>query len=108
MSSGRRGSARERAVANELRADGWVYKGTGDAHGQIDGIALKRGQLPMIVQTKGSSRARGPYADFEPLERAQLETEAEAAGWPEHAELWLAWKPTPKGATSWIEPGEWP
>lgn len=108
MNTKAKGAAIENAVASELRADGWVYKGTGDAHGTIDGIALKRGHRPLAVQTKGSSRKRGAFADFGPLERALCEQEAERAGWPEYVDLRMAWKPAAGAATVWFAPSEWP
>jgi hypothetical protein len=113
--SAARGAARERKVADELRADGWIVKGTGDAHGAIDQIACRHG-VTRIIQVKGSRRS--PYSDFPPHERAQFLREARQAGWglggdppcepPVHIEAWLAWAPPDRKPTRWIHPDEWP
>lgn len=100
------GASRERKVAAEERANGAIWKGTGDAHGKIDGIRLKRGERPRVVQVKGTSG--GPFERFGPLERAELEQEAEAAGWPEAVDLFLAWAPPDRRPTRWIPAEEWP
>lgn len=104
MSGGSRGAARERKVADEQRADGWVVKGTGDAHGHIDQIHAKAGERPRAVQVKGSSASRGPYADFQPEEREAFLREADKGG----LEPWLAWAPPDRKPTRWIPPGKWP
>lgn len=101
--SGARGAARERKVADELRDDGWVVKGTGDAHGAVDLIALKAGEVPRLVQVKGN-RSGGAFMNFRPEERAELLREALAAG----AEAWLAYAPPDRKPTRWIPPSEWP
>lgn len=98
------GAARERKVATEQREDGWIVKGTGDAHGAVDQIHLKKGETPRCVQVKGSSAKRGPYADFPPEDREILLQEAAKAG----AEAWLAWSPPDRKPTRWIPPIEWP
>lgn len=87
-----------------IKAEGWVVKGTGDAHGEIDQIHLRAGDAPRCVQVKASSVRRGPYADFQPEARRKLLAEAAAAG----AEAWLAWAPPDRKPTRWIPPSEWP
>jgi Holliday junction resolvase len=97
------GPARERALANLLRADGWVVKGTGDAHGATDLVCLKRGETPKLVQVK-ANRKGGPYMNFRKAERAELQAEAEQAG----AECWLVYWPPDRQPPRWIGPELWP
>jgi hypothetical protein len=89
-------------VAEELRAEGYVVKGTGDAHGAIDLIALKAGEKPRCVQVKGN--LGGPFMNFRPKEREQFLVEAEMAG----ADAWLAYAPPDRQPTRWLPPFEWP
>lgn len=103
MSRQSRGASRERLVAEELRAEGYVVKGTGDAHGAIDLIALKEGHIPKVVQVKGN-RDGGPFANFRPAERLQIAREAEDAG----ADAWLAYAPPDRLPTRWYAEDEWP
>jgi Holliday junction resolvase len=100
--SAARGAARERKVAEEQRADGWLVKGTGDAHGCVDQIHAKAGEPVRAVQVKGSRR--GPFADFGPAERLAFLAEADAAG----LEPWLAWAPPDRKPTRWLRPDSWP
>jgi Holliday junction resolvase len=95
------GPARERALANLLRADGWVVKGTGDAHGVFDLIAARKGEL-MFIEVK-ANRKGGPYMNFRKQDREDLLAEAEQAG----AEAWLVHWP-PNKQPSWIPPALWP
>lgn len=104
VSGANRGAARERKVAKEARADGWIVKGTGDSHGAVDQIHLKKDMAPRCVQVKGSSVSRGRFADFPPEDRELLLQEAAKAG----AEAWLAWAPPDRKPTRWIPPIEWP
>jgi hypothetical protein len=107
--SAARGAARERKVADELRADGWIVKGTGDAHGAIDSIAVRDG-VTRLIQVKGSSVARGRFADFHPDERALFLNEAMIAGYGrhDHIQAWLVWAPADRKPPRWIPPSEWP
>lgn len=102
--SASRGAARERKVAEEQRADGWVVKGTGDAHGVIDQIHAKAGVGYRAVQVKGSAAHRGPYADFQPEEREQMKAEAKRGG----LDPWLAWAPPDRKPTRWVHADDWP
>lgn len=104
MSHGRRGNAREQKVAKELRDAGWEVKGTGDAHGAVDLMAIQRGRKPIVVQVKGTAVARGAFGDFKPKERRELLEAAERGG----ANAWLAWAPPDRKPTRWIEPQDWP
>lgn len=85
----------------ELERDGWIVKGTGDAHGQIDLIALRDG-VCSLIQVKGSKS--GPFAHFGPEARAALLDQARIAGFP----AVLAWAPPDRKPTRWIPPSEWP
>lgn len=89
-------------MAEELRAEGWIVKGTGDAHGAIDLIALKCGHAK-VIQVKGN-RSGGPFANFRPAERKLMLEEAEAAG----AEAFLVYAPPNRQAPQWIPPMVWP
>lgn len=101
MSNKARGAARENKVAEELRADGWLVKGTGDAHGKVDLIALRGGEAK-LVQVKGSRWSA--YSDFSPAERETLGGEGAKAGFP----VWLAWAPPDRKPTRWIPEEDWP
>ena len=103
MSRQSRGAARERIVAEELRAEGWIVKGTGDAHGAIDLIALKRGERPRVLQIKGNV-AGGPFMNFRQPERSLIQQEALQAD----ADAWLVYAPPDRKAPRWLHPGEWP
>lgn len=105
MSNQSRGSYAERKVADALRAGGWLYKGTGDAHGAVDGIALKAGERALILQIKGTKR---PFDHFRPEERAEFLQEAEAAGWPMERDAFLIWAPPDRKPPRWIPPEKWP
>jgi Holliday junction resolvase len=97
-----RGSARERIVAEELRAKGWIVKGTGDAHGAIDLIAVRRGDV-RLIQVKGN-RDGGPFANFRPTERKLMNEEALRAGF----KAWLVYAPPDRQAPRWIPSWTWP
>ncbi len=103
MSNQARGARAERKVADELRADGWLVKGTGDAHGAVDTIALRDGEA-MLLQIKASSVKRGRFADFPPEDRLEIQREAAKAGFP----VWLVWAPPDRKPPRWIHPSEWP
>jgi len=90
-------------VAEELRSEGWIVKGTGDAHGAIDLIALKKHHSPKLIQVKGN-RDGGPFANFRPTERAILVIEAQKAG----GEPLLAWSPPDRQPTRWYGLDDWP
>ena len=105
MSAQSRGAARERVVADLLRELGWLYKGTGDAHGHIDGIALRRGERPMALQIKGT---RTPYSHFGPTARQAFLQEVAAAGWPEEIDAYLVWAPPDRKPPRFIAPQHWP
>jgi len=95
-----RGRARERKVAEHLRAEGWVtLKGT--TYGVCDLAAMRAGDTPMLIEVK--STTRGPYHDFPPAEREVMRLEAERAG----ARAVLAWWP-PRGQLRLIPSSEWP
>lgn len=105
MSAKARGAARERVVADLLREMDWVCKGTGDAHGHIDLIALKRGERPMVLQIKGTLT---PFDHFRPAERDAFLTEVAAAGWPEALDAYLVWAPPDRKPPRFIAPEHWP
>ena len=90
-------------MAEELRTEGFLVKGTGDAHGAIDLIALKKGHQPLVIQVKGN-RDGGPYANFRPLERILMAAEAIQAG----AAAYLAWAPPDRKPTRWYHVDQWP
>lgn len=90
-------------MAEGLREDGWIVKGTGDAHGAIDLIALKCGERPMVLQVKGN-KTGGPYMNFRRPERTLLLEEASRAG----ADPWLIYAPPDRRAPRWLHPSEWP
>lgn len=102
MNAGRRGSARERQVADYMRAEfGMVVYRSAGSHGNADLIGLKVGLAPWLVQVK--TCAGGPFDHFRPAERLALEHEALAAGavpylchWPAH------------GAMTWYGRFQWP
>src|SRR3954470_15559717 len=48
--NGRRGSNKERAVAANLRVDGWIVYRSAGSHGNADLIALKHGYAPRLLQ----------------------------------------------------------
>lgn len=102
MSRQSRGAARERIVAEQLRSEGWIVKGTGDAHGAIDLIALKGGYAK-VIQVKGNLKG-GPFANFRPPERKLMLEEAKTAG----AEAVLVYAPPNRRAPQWIPPMGWP
>lgn len=103
MSRQSRGASRERLVAEELRDQGWVVKGTGDAHGAIDLIALKQGYRPRVLQVKGN-KGGGPFMNFRPQERSLLQEEALQAD----ADAWLIYAPPNRQSPRWIHPSDWP
>lgn len=97
---GQAGRARERQVAQRLRAKGWVVlKGT--TYGVADLAALKLGEIPMLIEVK--STAGGPYERFQPADRDELSAAAFAAG----ASAVLAYWP-PRGTLRLIPESEWP
>jgi len=100
MSAGARGSNRERAVAEQLRGDGWIVYRSAGSHGNADLVALKVGHPAMLVQVKSSVR---PFEHFRPEERRALEEEALYAG----AVPWLVHWPT-RGKPTWISRFDWP
>jgi Holliday junction resolvase len=100
MSAGARGSNRERAVAERLRADGWIVYRSAGSHGNADLVAMKVGFPPLLVQVKSSRR---PFEHFRPEERRALEEEALLAG----AVPWLVHWPT-RGKETWVSRFEWP
>lgn len=97
-----KGAYAERKVAQEARRDGWIVKGTGDAHGVVDQIHVRLGQV-RLVQVKGN-RNGGPYSNFGPEARAQMKDEALRAGF----EAWLAWAPPDRKPTRWLSSKQWP
>lgn len=100
MRGGQAGRARERLVADKLRADDWVVvKGT--TYGTCDLVALRDGSRPRLIEVK--STAGGPYERFSPADRAGLLAEAVRAG----ADAYLAWWP-PRGKLRLIHSSEWP
>jgi Holliday junction resolvase len=104
--SGRRGSNRERAVANHLRSDGWIVYRSAGSHGNADLIALKTGYRPRLIQVKSSRR---PFEHFRPIERLALQAEAIDAD----AHAYLVHWPLNKTWTwvlmnGWYAHPEWP
>lgn len=95
-----RGSNRERAVAEQLRADGWIVYRSAGSHGNADLVAMKVGFPPLLVQVKSSVR---PFEHFRPSERIALEHEAIMAG----AVCWLVHWPS-YGEPTWISRFDWP
>jgi hypothetical protein len=94
-----RGRARELAVRDHLRAQGWVVRRLAD--GPADLVALKAGVRPLLVQVK--STAGGPWEHFGPADRTALEHEAISAG----ADATLAYWP-PQGRLRWFPAARWP
>jgi Holliday junction resolvase len=101
MSTGSRGTARERKILVALVAEGWVVYRSAGSHKPADLIALRAGQTPRLIQVKGS--ARSAFNDFPPDERRALIEQAFRAG----AEAWLVWWP-PRGDCRWLPPDAWP
>lgn len=100
MSYAQRGRARERQVAERLRAEGWVVlKGT--SFGICDLAAMRDGDTPMLVEVKSDHRS--PYENFRSLQRETLVCEAARAG----ARAVLAHWP-PRGQLRLIPSSEWP
>jgi Holliday junction resolvase len=100
MSTATRGRSRERQVAEHLRQEGYVVAKT-TSYGTFDLVALRCGDTPQLIEVK--STARGPYADFGPLDREQLAGEADRAG----ARAVLAWW-APRKQLRLIPSTEWP
>jgi len=98
----KKGAYAEGKVAKEARAEGWIVKGTGDAHGAVDQIHVRLGQC-RLVQVKGN-RNGGAYSNFGPEERQGMLDEALRAGF----EAWLAWAPPDRKPTRWICSKDWP
>lgn len=100
MRGGQAGRARERQVADKLRADGWiVLKGT--TYGTCDLVAMRAGDLPMLIEVK--STVGGPYHSFGPADRRALADAAVRAG----ASAVLAWWP-PRGKLRYLTESTWP
>jgi Holliday junction resolvase len=100
MRGGQAGRARERQVADKLRAQGWiVVKGT--TYGTADLVALKDGEKPRLIEVK--STVGGPFHSFGPSDRLKLALAAHMAG----ADAVLAWWP-PRGKMALIFEKEWP
>jgi Holliday junction resolvase len=104
--NGRRGSNKERAVAANLRVDGWIVYRSAGSHGNADLIALKAGMAPRLLQVKSSAR---PFEHFRPTERLALEIEAANAD----AHAYLVHWPLGKTWTwvlmnGWYAPRQWP
>ena len=96
-----RGINRERQVRKALEAEGyWTCRAAG-SFGDADVVALKAGQVPMMIEVK--STARGPWEHFGPKDRAELEAAARVAG----AVPWLVWWPS-RGDAQWIHRDFWP
>lgn len=102
MSRQAKGAYAERKVAQQARTDGWIVKGTGDAHGAIDQIHCRSGEV-RLVQVKGN-RSGGPFANFRPDERQLMNEEAFQAGF----KAWLAYAPPDRQPVRWIPSWEWP
>lgn len=100
MRGGQAGRARERQVADSLRADDWVVlKGT--TYGICDLVAMKDGERPMVIEVK--STAGSAYERFGPADRAALKDVAKRAG----AVAVLAWWP-PRGKLMLLDEAVWP
>jgi Holliday junction resolvase len=100
--SASRGAYAERKVRAELEADGYLVKGTGDAHGAVDLVAVKEGRA-LLVQVKGNLHG-GPFMNFRPDERAALLGSARQAGAP----CVLIYAPSDRKPPRWIWPRDWP
>ncbi len=72
------GSARERAYAGRLEADGWTVTRSPASLGAADLIALKAGQQPLVIQVKANHGS--PWMNFRPTERTELARIARIAG----------------------------
>ena len=108
------GSQRERAVADQLRADGWVvFRCAGskpcDLVAMRERFPLSAAELvnpyskteAQLIEVKGT--ARSPWVAWGPKERDELRDQARAAG----ATPMLAWWP-PHSPLQWIGEAEWP
>jgi len=99
-SQGRRGAKREHAVAEIMRADGWVVYRSAGSHGNADLIAMRVGCKVRLVQVKSSVR---PFEHFRPAERRELLAEAIMC----YADAVLCWWPS-GGTPRFIWPEDWP
>jgi Holliday junction resolvase len=87
------GRARERKVAEHLRAQGYVVlKGT--SFGVCDLAAMRAGDMPMLIEVKANSGS--PFMNFRGTDRELVALEAERAGaravlahWPPRKQLRL-------------------
>jgi Holliday junction resolvase len=79
----------------KLRAEGWVVYRAAGSHGYADLVALRAGDIPMLVQVK--TDVKGPFDHFRPEERRALREEAERAG----AQAMLCHWPARKAMTMW-------
>ena len=94
------GRARERKVAEHLRAQGYVVlKGT--SFGTCDLAAMRAGDTPMLIEVKAN--AGSPFMNFRGADREIMILEAERAG----ARAVLAhWEP--RGQLRLIPSTDWP
>jgi Holliday junction resolvase len=95
-----RGTQREHAVRDWLKARDYVVVRSAGSLGCVDLVAMKPGDL-RLIEVKAS--ARGPFHSFGPAKRADLRQTAEWAG----GTGWLAWWP-PRGKLVWLAESEWP
>ena len=102
------GSQRERAVADQLRSDGWVvFRCAGSKPCDLVALRPFSSSSPYnyadarLIEVKGT--ARSPWVAWGPKERNELRDQARAAG----ATPMLAWWP-PHSPLQWIGEAEWP
>jgi Holliday junction resolvase len=96
-----RGINRERRLREALEADGWWTCRSAGSLGSADIVALKRGEIPRLIEVKSS--AAGPFAHFGPADREELIAAAVKAG----GTPWLVHWP-PRRSARWIPVSEWP
>lgn len=102
MSAASRGHDRERKVRETLEAIGWWVSRAAGSLGDADLVALKQGELPMLIEVKANVSG-GPFMNFRRPEREALIAAAVRAG----AIPWLAYWPSRK-PLRWISVAEWP
>lgn len=96
-----RGHDRERAVREIYRTRGWWVVRAAGSLGDVDVLALKDGERPLMIEVK--SNKGNPFMHFRPKDRAELRAAAAVAG----ADALLCHWP-PYRDPAWLKPEEWP
>lgn len=84
MNTTRKGNAGENLVSNDLQGKGWVYGSRRHIGGPGDGLAVKAGHKPRLIEVKKTKTA---WSHFGPTDRRALLDYSIK----HDLEPWLAW-----------------